>query len=118
MAIVPTPTATLTPDASLETEKALEWNHAGEEFIEAPPAATPEVIAEPAAEEWIVLHPPERQVEAAPVVAFEEMQEAPEPAPLEAPIKSKPRPSMRTSSWGDYMGEERSRPIWPSKTWE
>ena len=118
VAIVPTPTATLTPDASLETEKALEWNHAGEEFIEAPPAATPEVIAEPAAEEWIVLHPPEPQVEAAPVVAFEEMQKAPEPVPLEAPIKSKPRPSMRASSWGDYMGEERSRPIWPSKTWE
>ena len=88
VAIVPTPTAPLTPDASLETERALEWNHAGAEFIEAPPAVIPEVIAEPPVEEWIVLHPP------------------------------KPRPSLRTSSWGDYMGEERSRPIWPSKTWE
>lgn len=116
--IVPTPIATQAPDPSLEAEKALEWNQAGAEFIEAPPAAAPEVVTEPAAEEWIVLHAPEPQVETAPVVAFEEMQEVPEPAPLEAPAKSKPRPSLRASSWGDYMGEERSRPIWPSKTWE
>ncbi|HIG87095.1 MAG TPA: hypothetical protein EYQ25_08630 [Planctomycetes bacterium] len=90
--LVPVPTNTLATSISHEAEGAL---------AEPAPPTGLNSAPEPALNEWVVLHP----------------EEVP-PAEPEATPEPPPSGRMQPLTWGDYIGEERSRPVWPSTSSE
>ncbi len=90
--LVPVPTNTPAKRASHEAEQAM---------VEPAPPTSLNSAPEPALDEWVLLHP----------------EEAP-PSEPEATPEPPPQSKMRAFSWGDYIGEERSRPVWPSTSSE
>jgi hypothetical protein len=90
--LVPVPTNTPAARASHEAERAL---------VEPAPPTSLNSAPEPALNEWVVLHP--------------EQDRHAEP---EATPEQPPPGKMQAFTWGDYLGEERSRPVWPSTSSE
>jgi chromosome partitioning protein len=90
--LVPVPTNTPAARASHEAERPL---------VEPAPPTSLNSAPEPALNEWVVLHP--------------EQDRNAEP---EATPEQPPPGKMQAFTWGDYLGEERSRPVWPSTSSE
>lgn len=90
--LVPVLPNTLATSLSDEAEKA--------PAEPAPPTAL-NSASEPALNEWVILRP-----------------EEPSPSEPEAEPEPPPPGKMRAFTWGDYVGEERSRPVWPSTSSE
>jgi len=87
---VPVPANTLATSTSHEAEGA---------FSEPASPTALNSASEPALNEWVILHPEEA-------------------SPSEAEPEPPPPRKMQAFTWGDYVGEERSRPVWPNTSSE